>query len=92
MLNIIQINYNTIDTQETDRANNHSTNTALHQGSCHEQHYINMMQEAGRAKKYYANTDSTSKFDNQDKPTVFDEGPYTINISFQVPTKIIIRE
>ena len=42
-VNFININCNTIDTQETDRTCNCSTNTAIHQGSRHEQHYTNMM-------------------------------------------------
>ena len=58
MLSIIHINCNAIDTQETDGANNCSMNTAIHQGSQHEQHYTNMMQETDRAEKCYANTDS----------------------------------
>ena len=38
MLNIIHRNCNTIDTQEADRANNCSTNTAICWGSRYEQH------------------------------------------------------
>ena len=37
------------------------------------------MQEADRAKKYYANTDSISKFDNKDRQKVTDKEPSTIN-------------
>ena len=36
------------------------------------------MQEADRAKKCYANTDSISKFNNKDKPIIIDKEPYTI--------------
>ena len=60
MLNIIHINCNTIDKQETDRASNCSTNTAICQGSRHEQHCTNVMQEVDRAKKCFANTDRLS--------------------------------
>ena len=83
--NIIQINCNTIDTQKTDRANNCSTNTAIHQDSRHEQHYTNMMLEANRDEKFYTNTDSISKFDNKDKPVVTDKEPNTINYFFSGP-------
>ena len=69
MLNIININCNTIDTHENDRADNCRTNTAICQGSRHE-HYTNMIQEAERAKKCYANADSISKFKNKDKSSV----------------------
>ena len=48
--NIIHLNYNTMYTQKLT-ANNYSTNTAIYQGSRHEQHYTNMMQEADRAEK-----------------------------------------
>ena len=51
LMSIIHINCNTIDTQETDRANNCSTNTAIYQGSRQEQHYTDMMQEADRAEE-----------------------------------------
>ena len=36
-----------------------------------------MMQEAGRAEKCYANTDSISKFDNKGKPMFIDKEPNT---------------
>ena len=78
-LNNIQMNCNTKHTQETDRASNCSTNTAICQGSRHEQHYTNMLQEAEWAKKYYANTDSLSKFDSKDKSAVTDKGTNTNN-------------
>ena len=61
------------------QSSNCSTNRAITQGSRHEQHYTIMMQEADRAEKCYANTDSISKFDNKDKPIGFDKEPNTIN-------------
>ena len=73
ILNITHINCNTIDAQETDRGYNCSTNTAICQGSRHKQHYTHLMQEADRAGKYYANTDSISKFYIKDKPMVIDK-------------------
>ena len=75
ILNIIHINCNTVDTQETDRANNCNTNTAIHQGFWHKQHYTNMMQEPDRAE----NTDGISKSDSTDKAVVIDKEPNTIN-------------
>ena len=42
-INIITINFNTIYTQESDRADKYSTNTAIHQDSRHWQHYTNIM-------------------------------------------------
>ena len=44
-LNIIHINCNMIDTDNIDRVNNCSTNTAIYKGSRHEQHYINMIRK-----------------------------------------------
>ena len=79
MLNIIRINCNTIDTQETDRGSNCSTNTPICLGSRHEQHYINMMQQANRTEECCANTDIISIFDNKDNPTVIDKEPNPIN-------------
>ena len=38
-----------------------------------------MIQEAERAEKCYANTDSILKFDDKDKPTVIDKAPNAIN-------------
>ena len=87
ILNIIQINCNTIDIQETDTANNCSTNTAICHGSRHEQHYTNMMQEADRAEKWYVNTDSISNFDNKEKPTVTDKECNTINYFLPGPNQ-----
>ena len=54
-------------------------NTAICQGSRHEQPYTNRMQEADRAEKCYANTDNISKFDNKYKPMVIDKEPNTSN-------------
>ena len=84
-LNITNINCNTIDTQETDRANNCCTNTVICQGSRYEQHFTNMIQEVDRVEKCYANTDSISKFDKKDKPTVIDKEPKTISYFFPGP-------
>ena len=61
MLNVITINFNTRDTQENDKDNKFSTNTAICLDSRHGQNYTNIMQEADRAKKYCVNTDSISK-------------------------------
>ena len=79
MLNIINLNFNTIDTHRTEIAGYCSTNTVICQSVRHVQHYTNIMQEADRAMKCYANTDSISKFDNKDKPMVTDKEPNTIN-------------
>ena len=79
MLNIITINCNTIDTQETDRAINCIMNTAICEGSRHDQHNTNMMQQADRAEKCYVNTDSISKFDNKDKAIINNKESTTIN-------------
>ena len=49
-----------IMTHRNDSANNCSTNTAICQSSRHVKHYKNMMQDADRAEKCYANTDSIS--------------------------------
>ena len=83
-LNIKPINCYTI---ETDRANNCSTNAAIQQVSRHEQHYTNMMQEADRVEKCYANTDSISKFDKKDKPIVIDKESNTINYFIPGPNQ-----
>ena len=72
ILNVTDINCNTIDTQETNRADTCSTNTTIYKGSRHEQHYSNMMWEADRAENCYANTDNMSKFNNKDKPIAID--------------------
>ena len=77
-LNIIHINCHTVDVQEIDRANNVRTNTAIHQGSRHEQHYKNM-KEADRVAKCYANKDSILEFDDRDRATFIDREPNTIN-------------
>ena len=79
MLNIININCNTIDTHRNDSTNNCCTNTVICQSSRLVQHYTNMMQDADITKKCYANTDSISEFENKDKPMVTDKEPNTIN-------------
>ena len=79
MLNIININWNTIDTHGTDSTNNCTRNTAICQSSRDVQHYTNMMWEADRAEKYYANTDRISEFENKDKPVVINKEPNTVN-------------
>ena len=69
-LNIININWNTIDTHGNDSANNCSTNTVICQG----QEMCNTTQTWCRmlaGPESYANTDSISKFENKDKPTVY---------------------
>ena len=70
-LNIININCNTINTHGNDIVNNWSTNTAIHQR--YVQHYTNIMQDANRAKKCYADTDSISEFEMKDKLMVPDK-------------------
>ena len=85
MLNIIDINYNTIDMHRNDSTNNYSTNTAICQSSRHVQHYTNIMQDTDRVKKCYANIDTISKFENKDKPTVIDIEHNTINCFFPDP-------
>ena len=84
-LNIININCNTTDTQETDSTSNCNKNAAIHHSLTHEQHYRNMMQEPNRAAKFYANTDSISKSDNKDKP--IDKEPNTINYFLPGPNQ-----
>ena len=76
--NIINIICNTIDTHGNVSANNCSTNTAICQSSRHVQHYTNMVQDADRAEKCYANTKNISEFKNKDKPTVTDKEARTI--------------
>ena len=49
------------------------------------QHYTNMRQDADRAKKYCANIDSISKFENKVKPTATDKQPNTINYFLRGP-------
>ena len=60
MLNIININIDSIGTEHSGDTDNCCTNKATFQST-------NMMQETGRAKKFYTNTDSISKSDNTDK-------------------------
>ena len=50
ILNIITINFHAVDTQETNRADKCSTNTAIYQDPRHGQQYTNIMQEANRAE------------------------------------------
>ena len=50
-LNIITININTTDTQDSDKSDKCNTSTANCQDSRHGQHYTNIMQEANKAKK-----------------------------------------
>ena len=61
MLDIININCNTINTHGNDSVDNCSTNTAICQSSRHVQHCTNMIQDADKAKKCYTNTESISK-------------------------------
>ena len=63
ILNIININCNTIDTYRNGSANNYSITTAICQSSRHVQHYTNMVHNADRAKKGFANTDSISNIE-----------------------------
>ena len=46
-----------------------------------------MMQEADRAEKCCSNTDSISKFDHEDKPTVIDKEHNTINYFLPGPNQ-----
>ena len=87
MMNIIHINCNTIDTQATDRGNNYRKNTTICQNSSHEQHYTNIMQEAERVEKCYANTHSISKIDNKDTSIVIDKKLNTINYFLPGPNQ-----
>ena len=78
MLNIININCNTIDTHRNDSTDNCGTNTAIPQRSRQVQHNRNMVQDADRAAKCCANIDSFSKFKNKDKPMIIGKEPNTI--------------
>ena len=60
MLNIITMNFNTTDTQETDKSNKCCTNIAICQDSRHGKHYTNILQEVERAEKCHINTDTIS--------------------------------
>ena len=84
-LNII--NFNTIDTQKTDRANKCNTNVAICQNSGHGKHYTNTIQEATRAEKCFVNTNIFSKFKNNDKSIVIDKEPNKVNYLFPDPTQ-----
>ena len=87
MMNIMHINCNAMGAQETDRANNCCTNTAIYQDSRHEWNYTNLMQEADKVEECNANRDSISKFDDKDKPVVIDKEPNTINYFIQGPNQ-----
>ena len=72
ILDILTINCNTIGTQEPDKADKCSPNTATSQGSGCEQHFTNTRQEPERPEKHDTNTDSNSnsKSNKIDNPTV----------------------
>ena len=53
----------------------------------HKQHYTNMMQEVDRDEECYANTDSISKFDNEEKPMAIHKEPNTINYFLPGPNQ-----
>ena len=65
-LDMITISCNIIDTQEANRADKCSTNTANCQGSRHYKHSTHMMQ----AQKCYTNIYSNSKSNTKDRPIV----------------------
>ena len=79
MLNIININCNTISMHGNGSTDNYSTNTTTYQSSKYVQHYTHTMQNVDRAVKSCANIDVISKFENKDKPTVIDNEPDTIS-------------
>ena len=62
MLNIWTVNYNTVGTQQADRATKYRTNTDSCQGAGCEQHYSNTRQEAGRPGSCYTKPSSNSHF------------------------------
>ena len=68
VLDIININVKTIDTEDGRGSDNCCTNKAIPQSTWHEQQYKNTMQETDRTEKCYKNI--ISKFNNTDKPTV----------------------
>ena len=72
ILEIPNMNCNTIGTKETQRAVKCSTNMANSQGSGCEQHYTNTRQEASRPGKCYANTSRNLNLrsNSADKPMV----------------------
>ena len=63
MLNIKNININSIGTEHGGDNDNNCTNKATSQSP-------DTIQETDITEKCYANTDSISKLDNKDKPTV----------------------
>ena len=81
-LYIININSDTIDTQEEAAiANTFNTNTANCKVSRCVQHFTHMMQETGIPEKCYTITNSISKSNNKDKPIVADN-KYNITYYF----------
>ena len=80
-LGILTINWNTIGTKELDKADKQRTKTANNQESMHQQQSVNIRQEADTPEKCYTNTDSTSKFENKNRPTVTAND----NISYFLP-------
>ena len=95
-LDILTINCNTIGTREADITNKCSAITANCQGSCCEQHYTNMIQEAARPQKCYTNIDSMSKSNNKDKPMVNNQLSNTVEyflpgLSYNSDTKRVLN-
>ena len=86
-LNIISINFNTINTQETSRVHKCSTKTVICQDSMHGHHYTNIMQEADRAEQCCVSTDTISKFKNKDKSMVIDNEPNKIKYFLPSPSQ-----
>ena len=86
-LNIITINLNTICTPETDRVDECSKNTTIHQDLRHGQHYTNIMLESNRAKECCVNTNTISKFKNKDKSAVIDNKPNKGNYFLSGPSQ-----
>ena len=79
VLDIININFKTIDTEDGRGTDNCCTNKAIPKSTWHKQQYANTMQETDEAKKCYTNTDSISKFDNTGKPMVNNKLSNTID-------------
>ena len=71
-LNIINISINSIGTEHGGGKDNCCTNKATHQST-------NTMQETDKTEKCYTNTDSISKSNNTDKPTVNNKLSNTID-------------
>ena len=78
MLNIINININSIGTEHGGGNDNCCTNKANSQNA-------DMTHETDGTKKCYTNTGSISKSDNADKPTVNDKLSNTIDYFFPGP-------